>query len=219
MQIPSGDNQSLVLWFRLFTFSMKNFLYTALALFLVLVVWFSLVVVFYLSTPLSSREEIKIVNIPPKTNFKEVVRILEKEGIIEEKKKFFLLAVCLRVSARIKAGEYQFNSSMLPLELIEKLVKGRGIQHRLTIPEGYNLFQIIRLIEKEGFGQRENFEKLAFDPSFLESVGIPGKSLEGFIFPDTYKFVRGVGEEKILREMVKNRLKSRIPRKNSGLLR
>ncbi len=137
----------------------------------------------------------------PRRELKEIARILEEEGIIKGVKRFAYLTKFKRVSTQIKAGEYPFSTQALPLEVLEKLVKGEYIS-KITIPEGYNIFQIAQLLKMQGFVNRKRFLKLALDPSFVSLLGIEGKSLEGSLFPDTYNLIKGMGEEPILKKMV-----------------
>jgi UPF0755 protein len=83
------------------------------------------------------------------------------------------------------------------------MVDGKVYLHRLTIPEGYNLIQIARAVETEGFASEADFLKAANDPDLVHAKGIDAQTFEGYLFPDTYYFPRGVTPENIISIMVK----------------
>jgi len=92
---------------------------------------------------------------------------------------------------------------MLPDEILDKLVRGEQIRYSITIPEGLTLVQTASLFEKMGLANKERFIQLATDPEFIASLGMDEETLEGYLFPDTYKFIRNIKEKNIIRMMVK----------------
>ena len=157
-----------------------------------------------LSVPPSTGEElIEAINIPAGTSLDQVAQILHKKDIIRNHTLFSLLARCRGVEADIKSGEYQFSNQMLPNEVLSKLIRGEQIKYSITIPEGLDLVEIASLYEKMGLVNKERFVQLATDPTFISSLGVEAKTLEGYLFPDTYRFIRNIGEKNIIRRMVK----------------
>jgi len=156
----------------------------------------------YLNTPPSKNRDIRYVEISSGTHFCQVADILKREGIITGIKRFRLLARMKGVEKEIKAGDYLFHTAMTSSEVLDKLVRGEYRTHKVTVPEGFTMFQIADLLEKKGLIEKEKFLKCASDPVFVRSLGIKGNSLEGFLFPDTYLLKKGMGEELILSKMV-----------------
>jgi UPF0755 protein len=156
----------------------------------------------YLSTPPSFIGDSKIIEIRPGTTFTEVASILKEEGIIKNIWNFSLLVECFQGTTRIKAGEYLLNTAMLPLEVSDILIKGKVLQYSLTIPEGYNIRQIADLLDKAKLITKEIYLEMCYDPLFVSSLGIEGDSLEGYLFPDTYKIPRHLDERDMLELMV-----------------
>lgn len=179
-------------------------------LLLVLVIGVCLVVVGFWVWNLQYREELpisRLVNIPPGTNAKNIAAILQREGIVRDGRIFIILVNIRRVANKLKAGEYEFNNRMTLAEILDKLIKGEVVTHTVTIFEGYTLKQIADLLETKGLIQRERFLGLCHDPPFFEGLSnggypIKAESLEGYLFPDTYLFTRGIEEEKIIELMV-----------------
>jgi UPF0755 protein len=156
----------------------------------------------YLDAPPAGDGAMKSIEIPSGTTFAQVASILEREGVIAGSERFRWLAWLKRVEKEIKAGDYTFNTAMKPSAVLQMLVEGRYKIISVTIPEGFTVAQIAQVLQEKGLGDRENFLNCASDPLFVRSLGIKGDSLEGFLFPDTYKVRKGMAEDDILRLMV-----------------
>jgi len=133
----------------------------------------------------------------------EVARDLEQRGIITSRHLFLLWTKLLGYGKRIRAGEYALSPGMSPMTILEKLRKGLIIAHPVMIPEGYNRMQIADLLAEKGVMEKETFLALTRDPAVLKSHGISAPSLEGYLFPDTYHFGRGIAPQKVVETMVK----------------
>ena len=160
------------------------------------------VVYVYFFAPASFERQAKIVTIQPGTPFSEIARILETDGIIRGRRSFYLLARLQEAIPKVKAGEYDVHTSMKPSEVLSKLVRGDVIQYSITIPEGFNLFQIGEVLEKAEVSSEKTFLDKARDPLLIAALGLEGESLEGYLFPDTYNFPKRFGEEPVIRQMV-----------------
>ncbi len=156
----------------------------------------------YLDAPSGSPGGVRSVEIPTGTPFNQVASMLEREGVISGSRKFRWLAWFKGIEKEIKAGDYTFRTAMRPSEVIDMLVEGRYTTITVTIPEGFTVSQIARALHEKGLGENEKFLGLSVDPLYIQSLEVKGDSLEGFLFPDTYQFRKGMGEDAILREMV-----------------
>jgi len=163
---------------------------------------FLAVVYVHFFAPASFERHSKVVTIQAGTAFSEVARILESKGIIRDRRSFYLLARIQEAIPKVKAGEYEVHTSMTPSEVLGKLIRGDVIKYPITIPEGFNLFQIGEVLEKAGVSSQRRFLERAQDPLLIAALGLDGASLEGYLFPDTYNFPRGYGEEPVIRQMV-----------------
>ncbi|MBP1719154.1 MAG: uncharacterized protein H6Q43_2592 [Deltaproteobacteria bacterium] len=160
------------------------------------------VVYVHFFAPASLERHSKVVTIQVGTAFSEVARILESKGIIRDRRSFYLLARLQEAIPKVKAGEYEVHTNMTPSEVLEKLVRGDVIKYPITIPEGFNLFQIGEVLEKAGVSSQKRFLDRARDPLLIAALDLEGDSLEGYLFPDTYNFPKGYGEEPVIRQMV-----------------
>ncbi len=156
----------------------------------------------FIFTPPSSEKITKIVYISRGMTLKEVAQILNEHRLISDPDKFIFWTRVLGLTRRIKAGEYQLDTTMSPKEVLNRLIKGITLTYKVTIPEGYNLFQVAKVLSQKGLADEERFIQKAFEPQFTASLDIEGVSLEGYLYPDTYAFRRGMDEGIILRAMV-----------------
>jgi UPF0755 protein len=130
--------------------------------------------------------------------------LLFQNGLITGVESFVVVGKLLAIERRIIPGEYAFHTQMLPLEIIGLIKSGRVVQYEITIPEGYTLAQISRVVEEKKLARSEEFIRRATDPVFLQqSLGLDADSLEGYLYPESYYFSKRVGSEGILRAMVK----------------
>ncbi len=190
----------------------KLFLFplSASILFLLLLIWFLFI------PPFAPPSE-KTLTIKRGMSLRKISALLEGEGIIRNKEFFIGMVTLLGKNGEIKAGEYDFHTRMLPLDVLDMLVKGQGKRHLVTIPEGYTLSQIGQLLEDFKIVEKTAFLQKASSPTFINSLGLfpspfddPQKSskerglktLEGFLFPDTYHFLKEMEPEEVIRMMV-----------------
>lgn len=156
-----------------------------------------------------AKEEVSFV-VEPGERLSAVARRLEEEGLIRSALGFRLLARIEGVDRRLKAGEYALSPALSPREILLRFERGLVRRHRLTVPEGWTLAQVADLVERAGLVSAAEFESRARDPGFVRGLGIPADTLEGYLFPETYFFPRGVGAEAILRAMV-DRFRAAFP--------
>lgn len=156
----------------------------------------------YAVSPVNDRNETITVDIPRGTSFLVSVDILEKAGLIRQKYLFYLLVISKKAQGHIRAGEYEIVTSMSPLKIIDKLVRGEIVAQDITIPEDYTLHEIAALIASFNLVDEKSFLDLTTDIKFLASLGIKGNSAEGYLYPDTYRLDRSMSAKEIMRIMV-----------------
>jgi UPF0755 protein len=185
----NGSNQSLLIFFL-----------SSLFLFL-------LSIHFYAKHPDeftdAKKRESQIVRIEPQSGVSEIAQKLKQKGIIKSPR-FFLVVAFLRGSAtQLKAGDYSFTPGMSIFQILRRLERGEIVYYPATIPEGYTMREIARLLGSLDLANPERFLRLCRDPEVLQGYGIKARSLEGYLFPDTYYLLRGMKEEEIVGRMVR----------------
>ncbi len=138
----------------------------------------------------------------PGQAFNTIADGLFQAGIIGDARKFKLFARLKGYDKRIKAGEYKLSSVLSPKQVLEIIVSGKVALHRVTIPEGYNLYQIAALVAKAGLTDAPEFIQAATEPATVRSLGVVADTLEGYLFPDTYHFPKGLPAKEIAATMV-----------------
>lgn len=138
----------------------------------------------------------------PGQAFSTIADNLHQAAIISETRKFKLFARLKGYDKRVKAGEYSLSSVLSPKQVLEIMVSGKVALHRVTIPEGYNLYQIAALVTEAGLIDTPQFIQATTGSATVKSLGVDAESLEGYLFPDTYHFPKGLPAKKIARTMV-----------------
>lgn len=127
---------------------------------------------------------------------------LTQEGIIHDPYKFLILAWCKGLGKKIQWGDFELYAGIPPSVLLNYLTTGKTMLKRITIPEGFTLQQIARRLSEENLVEEKAFLASAHDPQFIKALGIDVQSLEGYLFPDTYVFNRGMSSQTIQERMV-----------------
>ena len=150
----------------------------------------------------TSDDQATYVDIAPGTGTQAIATQLEQAGALRSRYAFDLLRAVK--GGKLIAGEYRFNHPAPATEVYARMVRGDVYTRALTIPEGYNIFDIAQAVEAAGFGSRDAF--LAAEKSqtaLIADLSPNATSLEGYLFPDTYRFARRVAPAQILAAMVK----------------
>ncbi|HKQ32005.1 MAG TPA: endolytic transglycosylase MltG [Thermodesulfobacteriota bacterium] len=159
--------------------------------------------VYYYITGVPVVSENKVVDIPKGRGLKKISAQLEEEGVIGNGNLFLLYVVGKGWQNRLKAGEYEFGKGSTTSEVARKIAYGDVVLHKVTIPEGLTMKEIAALLGKNGVLDPDGFLTAAGDPELLKIL--PGRSitgLEGYLFPDTYTYTKGVTPGEFVRMML-----------------
>jgi UPF0755 protein len=154
-----------------------------------------------LSQPVSPPAE-TIVEVIPGMSTRTIAAMLAEHHLIRNAYVFDLWHVVR--GGTLKAGEYQFVQPATLPAVYNRIVRGDIYTRAVTVPEGYNLFDIAQAVEDAQLGSKEKFLAAARQNVHLIADLDPhATTLEGYLFPDTYRFSRHLGPEQILAAMVK----------------
>jgi len=156
----------------------------------------------FLSRPVAPAEP-RLVTIAPGSSFASVATKLAGEGVVASSFQLRLLARLRGDATRIQAGEYDFSEAATPQTVLDRLVAGDVRRLRFTVPEGLTVREIADKLAREGRGNRERFLRLGRDAQFIKTLGLDVKSLEGYLFPETYTLTADSSEEDLIRAMVR----------------
>jgi UPF0755 protein len=147
----------------------------------------------------------ELVTVEPGQSASDVAVMLNDRGLIRNANVFAAAAYVTGKWHCIQAGRHELDSGMTGLEIIDALCRGsRKAWRWITIPEGYTLRQVAAKIEDEGLGRASTFLREARRPSiFHTAFPLTGRSLEGYLFPDTYRIDATETERDIIAQMLR----------------
>lgn len=158
---------------------------------------------------LNKPEHTAIITISDNEKFGDVIDDLKENGIIEHKSFFWLFSLMTKSKDKIAAGTYELNTDMDYRAIITNLGSHSASRQEVTvtITEGMTVAQIFQLLEKSGVSTAEKLSDMAanhdYKFSFLQDIPL-GKAtrLEGYLFPDTYKFYMGQDPLYVINKML-----------------
>ena len=169
-----------------------KFLIIALFFFyLIIIIW-----------PQNNLKKESFFQIPTGSSLYKVSNILKKNNIIKNETSFILAVTLMGYEKKLQAGKFNLQKDTNNFQLIKKLVYGNESLVSVTVLEGWSLNQISEEIEKKIGIKQIDFLEVSRHPQFLKKLGIAAKSLEGYLFPETYFFSERVSPESIIETMV-----------------
>jgi UPF0755 protein len=142
------------------------------------------------------------IEIAPGSSAPHLAKALAAGGVVSSAEQLVTHLHYFRRGAKTKAGEYEFALPLKPDQVIDKLVKGEVKLHHFTVPEGLRADEIAPIVGASGLCDGAKFLAMTRDPNEAAKYGIPGKTLEGYLFPDTYSVPKGIGCQGILSAMI-----------------
>jgi UPF0755 protein len=125
---------------------------------------------------------------------------LTEAGVVRHRW-IFLLARAIERGRTLQAGEYRFNRAASPLEVFDRIARGDIFYYELAVPEGKNMFDIAAAVEQLGLFPASAFLEAASDPALIRDLDPRARTLEGYLFPSTYRLSRHTTPERLCRIM------------------
>lgn len=179
----------------------KKILAALLALCVAVVVTVTVVIYQNLRSVGTNHPSITLV-IEPHTSLRTIADSLVAEKVITSSHALLIWMRLKGWERKVQAGEVTLGLGDGVLKASEKLLHAVPIEFRVTIPEGLTIEQTAGRIAQTIPIDTVLFSKICFDSLFIASLGIQAQSLEGYLFPETYRFSHGVNEKKIIEKMV-----------------
>lgn len=132
----------------------------------------------------------------------EIAAQLAEAGVLRSEWSFLLMRA-LRPRALLKAGEYHFDRPLSPLEVFRKIAAGDVVYYSLTVPEGYTMFEIADAVARTGLLTRQEFLLAAQSAERIRDLAPRAHTLEGFLFPDTYRLTRHITAGELAAQMLR----------------
>jgi UPF0755 protein len=127
---------------------------------------------------------------------------LYSQGYINSEYFFIGIIKLIGADSKINTGWILIDSGSTTLNIIESIVRNKFITVSFTIPEGSTLEQIKEILLKENITTKESIDEYFGSKEYKNIRGLEGyDTIEGFCYPETYKFFKGIGAGEIFRSM------------------
>jgi len=157
---------------------------------------------FALFVPLRPATQQQSVLLRPGWSSRRIALELHNAGVVRSANAFLLIHY-LRVRP-LKAGEYLFDRPETTLEVYDRIARGDIYFHSVVVPEGFNLFDVAGAIEASGLASRAEFlDQARAALPLISDLDPQAISLEGYLFPDTYRFTRTQSLRDMIATMVR----------------
>ncbi len=173
-------------------------LISATLLLLLFITWISLE--FY--RPMETPPNTIVFEVEKGQTAKEIALNLKKNGIIKKTWPFLAGYRVFFSAQSLKAGEYAIAIPDSPKNILHVLSEGSVYLHSITIPEGLIIQEIAGLLDSEDFVAKQDFLQDVAETSIISSLDKDAPNLEGYLFPETYRFSKGTSSEEIVAAMV-----------------
>lgn len=142
------------------------------------------------------------VQVPPGASAREIGTLLGEAGLVRFPVLFSWTARALGAAGSLRAGHYRFARDASWFEMLDAMERGAVLTVPLTIPEGFSARQVAERVAAFSGVDPDRVRALVEDSAFAAELGVPGPTLEGYLFPDTYRFAEGLPPDAVLRAMV-----------------
>ena len=163
----------------------------------VLWVWAELTTPFY-----AASESEAFVEIPKGATSRLIADLLADARVLNSRIPFLLYLRWTGSGRLMQAGEYRFFEPATPTRVAERLIHGDVFYMSVTVPEGLTAVETVALLTRHNLGNREEMERALLRTEWIHDLSPRALNLEGYLFPDTYRFTRKVTSEEIVRAMV-----------------
>jgi UPF0755 protein len=131
-----------------------------------------------------------------------VARNLEDRSLVRNAVAVEWLARFRGLAGELRAGEYRLSAALAPGQILSLIARGEVETYEVVLPEGFTAAQIGNRLEAEGLVQADAFAGMVRDPGSAAALGVEGETLEGYLFPETYRLPRGLAPREIARVFV-----------------
>ena len=143
-----------------------------------------------------------LLEIEPGSRAPAVARLLVERGVLAQRLPFLVRYWLGRPRQSLKAGEYLFERPARPVDVYRRLVQGDVYLHPVVIPEGSDRFDMARIFDERLQLDPAQFLRVTEQASLVHDLDPEAPSLEGFLFPDTYRFAKGATAATVVSTML-----------------
>jgi UPF0755 protein len=152
--------------------------------------------------PLAATAPEVLFVVEPGASLSRVASHLESRGLIRSALAVRWLARSRDLSGQLQVGEYFLSAAQTPEEILLQIVAGRVATYPVVLPEGLTAREIAERLQDAGLADAAEFESLAYAPEIPALLGVEGGSLEGYLFPSTYRLPHGLSAREVAKVLV-----------------
>ena len=142
------------------------------------------------------------VEIPRGANARAIADLLTDAGILHARLPFILYMRWTGNVRKLQAGEFRFVEPATPIQVSERLLRGDVYFIPVTVPEGLTAVETAELVASCGLSNLEDLKRALYHTEWIKDLDPRARSLEGYLFPSTYRFGRRASAESIVQAMV-----------------
>jgi len=144
----------------------------------------------------------QFVELNPGDGTQVIGRKLVEAGVVRDQTSFRLAIWLTGTARRLKAGEYRFDRPMTATDVVGRIARGEAYLRSITFPEGLNIREMAAIYQSQGFGPSHHFVDASRSVSLVADLDPSARTLEGYLFPETYRLSRRAGAPELVRMMV-----------------
>lgn len=134
--------------------------------------------------------------------FGKINQRLFAEGLIPDKRMFHYYAKYKNSLTKFRAGSFTITKGSNLRQVLDTLVYGQPNLTSITIPEGKNMYEIARMFEASGITTEKAFLEAVQHPDLISKLSIQANSLEGYLYPETYRFAPDTSAKAVAKSMI-----------------
>lgn len=134
--------------------------------------------------------------------FGKINQRLYSEGLIPDKRLFHYYAKYKNSLTKFRAGSFTITKGSNLTQVLDTLVNGQPNLTSITIPEGKNMYEIAKLFEASGITTEKDFLEAVKHPDMISKLSIKANSLEGYLYPETYRFAPNTSAKAVAKSMI-----------------
>ncbi|MDP6977882.1 MAG: endolytic transglycosylase MltG [Myxococcota bacterium] len=147
-------------------------------------------------------ETTELFRIEPGQGLNQVANRLEKAGLIKNARATSLLGRVRGAAGKLHSGEYEVSAGWSTRTILDRLTSGRVKTYEIVIPEGTRASEIAARLEAAGLAEAQAFLEAVMDETIARRLHVEQDSLEGYLYPETYRLPRHMTPEEIARVFV-----------------
>jgi len=143
-----------------------------------------------------------VFEVEPGDSLVRIAANLDRAGLVRDGRVAEVWGRLRRLAPHLRAGEYALSPSMTPDQIFAHIESGQVVTYPVVVPEGFTVAQIAERLAAEGLADAAAFSALCADATFARELSVPESTLEGYLFPETYRFPHKLDPHEIARAMV-----------------